>query len=289
MHASTPRLVVIDCETTGLGQHDRIVEITALTLNPQTWEPVDEYDTLINPERDVGPVGLHGITASMVEAAPTFSEVAVALARRLHGSILIAHNLSFDTRMLAYEFDRLGVPFNAGSGLCTFRATGEKLIAACHKFGIALNVQHRALADARATADLAREVLADDEADSEAATVCCVSEAVNPRTLRRESTDAGISELARIVSLAYYPRSDEVLLQYFDALDWVLDDNHINDQERAAIEKLAVTLGLSNEVRQETHLTYLASIIAAAKRDGVVTEAEQHLISQIADALGSLE
>ena len=56
MHASTPRLVVIDCETTGLGQHDRIVEITALTLNPQTWEPVDEYDTLINPERDVGPI-----------------------------------------------------------------------------------------------------------------------------------------------------------------------------------------------------------------------------------------
>ena len=72
--------VVIDCETTGLGRHDRIVEIAALTLDPKTWEPVDEYDTLINPERDLGPVGLHGITASMVEAAPVFSEVAAALA-----------------------------------------------------------------------------------------------------------------------------------------------------------------------------------------------------------------
>ena len=50
--------VVIDCETTGLGRHDRIVEIAALTLDPKTWELVDEYDTLINPERDLGPVGL---------------------------------------------------------------------------------------------------------------------------------------------------------------------------------------------------------------------------------------
>ena len=29
--------VVIDCETTGLGRHDRIVEIAALTLDPKTW------------------------------------------------------------------------------------------------------------------------------------------------------------------------------------------------------------------------------------------------------------
>ena len=286
MPVSIPRLVVIDCETTGLGQHDRIVEIAAITLDPLTWEPTDEYDTLINPERDVGPVGIHGVTASMVEAAPTFPEVATVLARRLHGSILVAHNLPFDTQMLGYEFDRLGVAFNVGSGLCTLRATGEKLVAACHRFGIALNFQHRALADARATAALAREVLAGDESDSEAATVGYVSGVANPRTLRREGTDVGISELARVVSLAYYPSSDEALLQYLDALDWALDDNHIDDQERAAIDKFAATLGISNEVRREAHRAYLASIIAAAKRDGVVTEAEHHLISEVADTLG---
>ena len=95
MLTSTPphHLVVIDCETTGLGSHDRIVEIAALTLDPRTWELTDEYDTLINPERDVGPVGIHGITASMVETAPTFPEIITTLARRLHGATLIAHNL----------------------------------------------------------------------------------------------------------------------------------------------------------------------------------------------------
>ena len=194
--------VVIDCETTGLGRHDRIVEIAALTLDPKTWEPVDEYDTLINPERDLGPVGLHGITASMVEAAPVFSEVAAALAGRIHHAILVAHNLPFDSRMLAYEFARLGVPFDVGSGLCTYRATGEKLSVACDRLRITLDIQHRALADARATAELAHKVAVGEQCDLNAATVGHLPHTLNPRTLRRGAADAGISELARVVSVS---------------------------------------------------------------------------------------
>ena len=285
---STPRYAVIDCETTGLGGHDRIVEICVVTLDPLTWEPSDEYDTLINPQRDVGPVGVHGITASMVEAAPSFHEIAVALSRRLHGAILIAHNLPFDTRMLKYEFQRLGISFDPGSGFCTLRATGEKLIAACHTWGIALKFQHRALADARATAALAREVreiLTDKIPDPEPTTLGSFPQPLQVRTLRRESFEAPASKLARVVSLAHYPSTDEVLLQYLDALDWVLDDRHIDDKEHAALEEVASTLGLSPEQRHEAHRSYLASIIAAAERDSIITQAEQRLISQIAEIL----
>ena len=290
MTVQTPvsHLTVIDCETTGLGRHDRIVEIAVVTLDPQTWEPTDEYDTLINPERDVGPVGVHGITATMVEAAPMFDEVAAALRRRLHGSILVAHNLPFDARMLQQEFDRLGVAFSAGAGLCTFRATGEKLIAACQRFGIRLNNQHRALADARATASLAREVL-DVDTDYRSAVLGFVSQPPGVRTLRRETMDTETSELARVVSLSRYPSSDEEMLQYLDALDWVLDDNHIDDQERAAVAELASTLGISSEQRHQAHRAYLQSIIAAAERDGIITENEQKLITMISDTLGIVD
>ena len=290
MTVQTPvsHLTVIDCETTGLGRHDRIVEIAVVTLDPQTWEPTDEYDTLINPERDVGPVGVHGITATMVEAAPMFDEVAAALRRRLHGSILVAHNLPFDARMLRQEFDRLGVAFSAGAGLCTFRATGEKLIAACQRFGIRLNNQHRALADARATATLAREVL-DVDTDYRSAVLGFVSQPPGVRTLRRETMDTETSELARVVSLSRYPSSDEEMLQYLDALDWVLDDNHIDDQERAAVAELASTLGISSEQRHQAHRAYLQSIIAAAERDGIITENEQKLITMISDTLGIVD
>ena len=76
---------IVDCETTGFGKHDRIVEIAAVVVDEADGSVVDEYDTLVNPQRDTGPVGVHGVTASMVEAAPSFEEVAAALAFRLDG------------------------------------------------------------------------------------------------------------------------------------------------------------------------------------------------------------
>ena len=285
MQRTGSRLVVIDCETTGFGQHDRIVEIAAVTLDPRTLEPVDEYDTLVNPQRDLGPVGVHGITASMVEAAPVFGEIASALARRIDGGTFVAHNLPFDTRMLAYEFERLGVAFDGGAGLCTLRATGDKLGIACARFGIELSLQHRALADARATAQLAGHFAANMRRDARAATVGHIADPPSPRTLRREATGAPFGDLARVVSHAYYPSSDEALLQYLDALDWVLDDSRIDEQEHGELIELADSLNIPPEQRAEAHRSYVASIIAAARRDGMITEAERRLIKQVADAL----
>ena len=286
MKRTESRLVVIDCETTGFGRRDCIVEIAAVTLDPRTLEPVDEYDTLVNPQRDLGAVGVHGITASMVEAAPVFGEIAAAVARRIDGAVLVAHNLSFDTRMLAYEFERMGVPFDGGTGLCTYRATGDKLSIACTRFGISLDQGHRALADARATAELARQLGADMVRDARGAAVGHIADTPDPRTLRRYATGVRVSDLARVVSHAYYPYSDDVLLQYLDALDRMLDDRQIDERERAELLELADSLEISREQRAEAHRSYMASIIAAAKRDGIVTEAEQRLIRQVADALG---
>ena len=178
----------------------------------------------------------------MVEAAPVFSEVAAALSRRLHGSVLIAHNLPFDARMLSYEFDRLGAAFNLGSGLCTYRATGEKLDRGMRPVrdppDSSAPCPRRRPRDGHVGP---REVLADSTAprgklESQLATC---RRFPNPRTLRREGADAGISEMARIVSLSHYPYSDEALLLYLDALDWVLDDHYIDDEEHAAMEEFA--------------------------------------------------
>ena len=105
------RLAVIDTETTGLGAQDRVVEVAVVVLDASTLETVDEYDTLINPRRDVGPEHIHGISASMVEAAPTFEEIAGDLAARLDDHVLVAHNLPFDVRMVRGEFDRLDAAF----------------------------------------------------------------------------------------------------------------------------------------------------------------------------------
>jgi len=278
--------VVVDCETTGLGKHDRLVEIAAVALDGDTLEVVDEYDTLLNPERDMGPVNIHGVTASMVEAAPTFAEIAGALGARLDGKVLVAHNLSFDQRMIGLEYERSAIPFDPGAGICTLSRTREKLILACERFGIKLSHQHRALADARATAALLACCLEADH-DGLAASISSAGLDVNPRTLRRDaSDDSGQSDLARIVSRACYPSSLERVVHYLDMLDWVLDDLRIDDDERAAMTQLAGQLGLTPEEVAGAHESYLASIVAAARRDGIVTEREHQMIIAVSQNLG---
>ena len=279
-------LVVIDCETTGLYRTDRIVEVAVVVLDSNSLEIVDEFDTLVNPERDVGPVDVHGVTASMVEAAPTFSEIAGVLGNKLDGGVLVAHNLSFDARMIAQEFDRLESQFDPGEGICTLKATAERLINACERYGIALTHQHRALADARATAQLLVQVLEDDPTGLPAFVDCSGLE-LNPRTLRRDALDtSGGSGLSRIISKAKYPSSDHSVIQYLDMLDWVLDDMVITNEERNAMSAITEELGLDSEQVIQAHESYLRSIVAAAQRDGQITEAENKLMVVVADALG---
>ncbi|WP_417851426.1 exonuclease domain-containing protein [Thalassoglobus sp.] len=56
---------VIDVETTGVGNKDRIVEVAVVVLN-ENLKIIDEYDTLVDPLRDVGPVDIHGFSPSML-------------------------------------------------------------------------------------------------------------------------------------------------------------------------------------------------------------------------------
>ena len=279
------RFVVIDVETTGFSRNDRIVEVAAVSIDPQSWRVTDEFDTLVNPQRDVGPVGVHGISASMVETAPTFGEIAAALARRLHRATLIAHNLPFDARMLGIEFARLGAAFDAGSGFCTYRATRYRLPLACEKFGVRLADQHRALSDARATAALASNVFEESRGRLHPAIVGHIELAPNPRTHRRDGPSVPRSELARVVSHAFYPHSDEAVLAYLAALDWALDDYRIDPGEWRALDETAEDLGVSVDARENAHRAYLTSIIAAAQRDGVTTAAEAEIIERVARVL----
>lgn len=278
--------VVIDVETTGFGKHDRLVEIAIVAMDPESWETVDEYDTLLNPERDVGPIGVHGVSASMVEVAPVFSDVVADISRRVNGALLVGHNLPFDARMLRQEFERNGVQIDLGSGLCTFRETRQKLEAACKERGVELACAHRALADARATAELARRLWG-DEADlgAEPVRVGYVAQKPSQRTVRRGLVDAGVSPMHRVVARSHYPHCDELILGYLDALDWVLDDGVIDQRERAEIKRLAQDLGIPERERLKAHRDYFDCIVAAAKRDGVVSPAEHEIIARIADQL----
>lgn len=148
------RIAVIDVETTGLGNNARVLEIGCVTLNSD-GEIVDEWDTLLNPGSvSVGATWVHGITRAMVHDAPTFRDILPLLADQLDGAVIAAHNLPFDSRMLAGEFQRTKTQHQFGRGIDTLKLTRCKLAIACRNYAIELDHAHSALCDARATAKL---------------------------------------------------------------------------------------------------------------------------------------
>ena len=276
------RIAVVDLETTGFRpQSDRIVEVAVVTLSLSDLSICDEFDTLLNPERDIGAQHIHGISPDMVVGAPTFREVAATLAEHVHGAVLVCHNTGFDVPFLAHEFTRAGGVFHPGRPRCTLAATRQKLSVACRDHGIPLSGAHSALADARATALLARKTLSLDAHGSARAEVRAQAQAVH--TLRRNRDSAG--RLGRIVERARYPDTDADTRLYLNALDYVLDDFVIEAAEQDILDELAVTLGMAPCQRREVHAAYFQSLVDAAQRDNVVTAVEHRLLKKVHAAL----
>ncbi|MBO9705935.1 MAG: DNA polymerase III subunit epsilon, partial [Arthrobacter sp.] len=95
---------VVDVETTGLvAGRDRVAEIGIVHVDPDGTVR-DRWETLVNPQRDLGPQRIHGIRAEQVRDAPLFLDVLPEIARRLEGRAFVAHNARFDHRFLTAEF-----------------------------------------------------------------------------------------------------------------------------------------------------------------------------------------
>jgi DNA polymerase-3 subunit epsilon len=279
------RYVILDCETTGFGGGDRIIELAAVTIDGKSLETVDEFDTLINPQRDVGRTNIHGITASMVAAAPTFAEIAATVARLLDGAVLVAHNLPFDARMVRQEFERESAEFDAGRGVCTYRLSGLKLALAAESHGIPLDHHHRALADARVAAGLFRKLL--DGGPAGPARVATRSGTATARTLRREAVGGTAPlPLRKLLARACYPSSLDACVTYFELVDWALADGTMSSSERDLLDTQIRALGLTPDQVKAMHEAYFASIRRAVERDGTIVAAERSLLERVAKALG---
>ena len=113
--------VILDTETTGLRpRSDRLVEVGVVHLG-RDREPKLVFDSLLNPERDVGPTSIHGIRAEDVLRAPRFGSVVGELVEHTRHGVWVGHNLPFDTRMLGGELARLGGTVTPGAYICTMQ------------------------------------------------------------------------------------------------------------------------------------------------------------------------
>jgi len=110
---------ILDIETTGgKFNEEGITEIAIYKFDGHTV--VDQFISLVNPEKEIQPfvVKLTGINNKMLQNAPKFYEIAKRILEITKDATLVAHNTSFDYRILRTEFDRLGYDFTRNT-LCT--------------------------------------------------------------------------------------------------------------------------------------------------------------------------
>ncbi|MFE6630935.1 DEDDh family exonuclease [Streptomyces rochei] len=157
---------VVDVETTGLARDDRIISAAVYRLDAR-GEVEDHWYTLVNPQRDPGPVWIHGLTSEVLRDAPLFPEVAEEFAARLDGRVLVAHNAVFDWQMIAREYARAKREAPVRQRLCTIALSkalelplpNHKLESLAAHFGVVQQRAHHALDDARVLAEAFRPSL----------------------------------------------------------------------------------------------------------------------------------
>lgn len=301
MSADSPTIAVVDVETTGFSPKiDRVVEIAVL-LTTVDGEVVDQFATLVNPQRHVSASEIHGLTATLLSTAPTFAEVAPYLAHFLsRGSVLAGHNVSFDLRMLAAEFARAAVGLADRPSLCTMSlAGGGRLAYCCELYGIPLRREtHDAFEDCRATASLLATLLRDDPRNRQTV-LTLPAPRIGPAPLRGRSvsraeandaarrTPSAISQLLSRADLGGpYEDDNPSALAYANLLERALEDRIFSTQEVHALEDLATTLELDGTEIRGVHRRILDRLIQSYLADTVLAKEELTDLQNVARLLG---
>jgi DNA polymerase-3 subunit epsilon len=297
---------VLDVETTGLfhGRHDRIIEIAIINMD---FEGVilRDYETLINPDRDLGPTHIHKITADMVKNAPMFKDIAGNILGHLAGNIIVGHNVSFDYRFLDSEFQRLGINLPTPVTLCTLNMAKKmepnipsgKLGSLCDYFDIPITRQHSAYGDCLSTAKLFKTLMHEYGPDYFPQLVTppfikscwpviangdvCFKRSCYETEQRECNYIRGLIERLPILDETSEPEE----LEYLNLLDEILADRRITQKESEFLYGLAMDFKISKNKALILHQRYLSNLVRIVLLDGIITEAEMADLNHVAKLL----
>lgn len=156
-------IVFIDVETPN-GQNNRICSIGVVKTDLE-GKIQSEYHYLINPEQTFNHINIriHGIKPSQVIGKPTFDQIWNSELEQLFtDSLIVAHNATFDLKVIVKTLTAYELPTPEISYICTMKAAKRllpslenyKLPSLCEHLNLTLKNHHNALADARAAKNL---------------------------------------------------------------------------------------------------------------------------------------
>jgi DNA polymerase III subunit epsilon len=292
---------VIHVETTGFSpaKGDRIVEIAIARVDAR-GRIEDEYATLVNPGRDVGPIFVHGISNTEVLDAPTFEDIAGELLARVEGAVVVAHNAAFAERFLAAEFARMGVTLPLNPALCslwlarrTLRAPNHRLDTLARVAGLPLADAHTATADVRTVAALLPQMLAIHGQPLHYLTglrpMPELDRDVQPKTRfgeLRPTTDGWLAAMVARLPRAVVDAPTADAQRYVDALTLALTEGRILGGEGQLLARLAGSAGIGADQVEALHRRCLGHLRATALEDAILTTGQLRQLKTVASGLG---
>ena len=223
--------VVFDIETTGFSSvKDRIIEIGAVKV--QSGSIVDTYSTFVNPQIPIPfeITNLTGITDDMVMHAPGIDVILPQFLEFVGDAALVAHNASFDVGFIEQNCNSLGISkkFTYLDTVALARVllptlAKYKLNIVAKALNITLENHHRAVDDAKATAEIFVKFI-DMLRQQDITTLAAVNAfgTANPDAIKKMPTyhaiilaknDVGRVNLYRLISLShltYYARRPRI-------------------------------------------------------------------------------
>jgi DNA polymerase III epsilon subunit-like protein len=160
---------VLDTETTGLGTHDRIVQLGIVRF--EKGRVVDSWKGLVwsGIEIPAAATKIHGISTADIANAPPWITVIPKIINLTRGAVPAAYNADFDKRMILAEMRRVRAvnldalhlpvfherarwfdPLIWTRSVDRFSKEGNKLFQVCNRRNIPLLYAHDALSDATA-------------------------------------------------------------------------------------------------------------------------------------------
>ena len=158
---------VLDLETTGLSaKTEKITEIGIMKV--KNGEVLEEFCEFVNPEKPIPQrvQEITNITDDMVKDAPTIEEIFPKVLEFIKGTVLVAHNATFDigflktvAKDLGYEFDYTYVDTLPLARKLYPELKKHKLGKIAEYLKIKVEVAHRALDDVDTTVKVLREMM----------------------------------------------------------------------------------------------------------------------------------
>lgn len=287
VNLNTARIASVALNATGQGNFDRIVEIAVVIT--EGGEVIEEFDSIIHPLRDLTGSGDHGITAHMASMAPSFAESWATIAPSIDGCVIVAHGLAPTARLLQLEIDRCdGATADLGIGICTLQMFGTDLTTACAEHAVAYDGSERALTRARALRSLLQldnipDVPSSPVTNTDAGWAVPRLQRRPDATPDRNGPAGGTDDIVRCFDEQH---GNEPEATYARTLAMLLDDGRLDHDERSTLDQVATRLDLDDAIRQQLHAAYCDSIVTAAARDAVVTDAEWNYILAVHGDMG---